>query len=76
MGGYPPHGKGTVGVTGPGGAAYDGADPTEETRQEVRVHLDGDGKRGGRFSDDREIHLSKAEHSRAVHCYAISSGSF
>ena len=41
LGGHPPHGKRPGGVSGPGGETADRADPTEETGQEVDVHLGG-----------------------------------
>ena len=39
------------------------------------VHLGGDSKGGGRFQDDGGVNLANSEHGRAVHCYAIASGS-
>ena len=74
MGGHPPLEQGPGGVPGPGGAAFDEKATTAENRREVGVHLDGNGKGGGGFSDDGGIHSAKAEHGRAVHCYAIASG--
>ena len=37
------------------------------------VPLGGEGKEGGRFSDNVKITSSKSDHSRAVYCYAITS---
>ena len=48
MGGYPPHGPGHDGLTGPGGAAIDKAAPAAAVRLEVGVNLGGGGEgRGG-----------------------------
>ena len=49
MGGYPQHGQGTGGVTGPGGEAFDGEAPTVVDRREVGLNLGGEGKGGGGF---------------------------
>ena len=39
LGGQPPHGKGPGGVSEPGGETSDRADPMEETRREVDIHI-------------------------------------
>ena len=49
MGGPSLHGQGPGGVPGPGGAAFDGADPAASGRQEVGVHLGENIKGGGGF---------------------------
>ena len=46
MGDYLPHGTGTGGFPGPGGAEIDRAAPAEAVRQKVGVHLGGGGKGG------------------------------
>ena len=72
MGGYPPHGTGTRGFIGPGGAATDREAPAEENRREVGVHLGGGGESAGGVWADGEIHLAKEEYVCAVYCYAIA----
>ena len=47
MVGYPLYGPVPGGVPGPGGAKIDGVAPATTGRQEVRIHLGGDGKGGG-----------------------------
>ena len=68
------HGQDPGEVPGPGGAASDGVAPAMETRWDVGVHLGGEGKGGGRFSDNGGVYSAKAEHSHTVHCYAIAYG--
>ena len=63
----PPHGKGPGGVSDPGGETDDGMAPTEETGQEVDIHLGSGGKGGGGILDDGGVYQAAAEHGRTVH---------
>ena len=74
MVGHTPYWQGPGGVPLPGGAASDRADPAAENRQEVGVHLGGNGKGGGGFPYDGGVNSVEAEHGRALHCYKIAYG--
>ena len=67
MGGHPLHWGSPGGVPGPGGAAADREAPVKENRQEVGLHLGGNGKGGSRVPDNVGVHSVKSEHSRSVH---------
>ena len=56
LGGHTPHGQGPGGVSGPGGKTADRTAPTEETEQEVDIHLGGKDTGGGGVLDDGVIH--------------------
>ena len=38
------------------------------------VHLDRVGKSRSGFLDDGDVHPEETEYGRAVHCYAVASG--
>ena len=67
MDGQPLYGKGPGESPVIGEVESDGAATAEETIWEVGLHLRGDSKGGGGFSDDGGVHFPKAEHGRAVH---------
>ena len=56
LGGHPLNGKISWGVSVLGGDTADGEAPSEETGQELDIHLGGNGKGGGGVHDDGGLH--------------------
>ena len=65
-------GKAVGGASDAGGETDNGTTLVEDTRQEVQILLDGNGKGGDRVLDDGGINQAVTEHSRTVHRYAIT----
>ena len=68
----PRMGKALGGDPGPGVKTVDGTALAEDTIWEVEIHLDGDGKGGGRVIENGRINLVAPEHGHTVHRYAIT----
>ena len=64
--------KALGGVSGPGGKTDDRTAPAEDTRQEVEIHLGGDGTGGGGGLGGGGIHQALPEHGHTVNFYAIT----
>ena len=69
---HPPHGQGPGGGSGSGGKTTYRTAPAEDTKREVEIHLSGDGTVGSGGLGGGGIHQAFPEHSRTVHCYAIT----
>ena len=50
----------------------DRMDPADDTRQEVDIHLSGDGTGGGGVLDNGGLHQAELENGRTVYRYAIT----
>ena len=72
VGDYPRMGKALGGVSVQGGKTDDRTAPAEDTRQEVEIHLGGDGTGGGGGLGGGGIHQALPEHGHTVNCYAIT----
>ena len=60
------------GGSGPGSDTAEGTAPVEDFRQEVEIHIGGDGKLGGGVLDDGGINQAEPEHGHTVHRYKIT----
>ena len=65
---------GTGEFPGPGGETINREAHAATERWNMGIHFGSGGKRGGGIRGNRRIHSEKAEHGRAVHIYAIASG--
>ena len=74
MGGVPDNGEGTERVYTWGGETSNRTATTERAGWEVVLPLTGGGHEGGGAHRRPNIHKQKAEHGRAVYCYATASG--
>ena len=74
MGGVPKNGDGTERVHTWGGETANRKTTSERERWEVVLSLTGGGHEGGGAPRRPNVHKQKAEHGRALYCYAIASG--
>ena len=74
MGGVPENGEGTERVHTWGGETANRKTTAERVGWEVVLTLTGGGYEGGGSHRRSKVHNQKAEHGRAVYCYATASG--
>ena len=74
MGGVPDNGAGVERVHTWGGETANRQTTAEREGREVVLPLTGGGHEGGGAHRRPKIHKHKAEHGRAVYCYATASG--
>ena len=74
MGGVPKNGEGTERVHTWGGETANRKATAERVGREVVLPLTGGGHEGGGARRRPNFHKQKAEHGRAVYCYATASG--